>query len=85
MPALVSKRLGSSGISDEEGMRLQPFSSKNFKYFSRISAVVMYFIGQVSLSYFGLAGPRPDHFQLAHDSQRARPRHARPRYVARIL
>ena len=51
MPALVSNKLGSSGISDEEGRRLQPFSSKNFKYFSRISAVVMYSMKQVSLSF----------------------------------
>ncbi len=28
---------GSSGISEDEGMRLQPFSSKNARYFSRIS------------------------------------------------
>ena len=42
MPALVSSSEGSSGIREEDGMRLQPLLSKNFKYFSRISALVMY-------------------------------------------
>ena len=44
MPALVSSSDGSSGISEEDGNRLQPFPSKNCKYFSRISALVMYFM-----------------------------------------
>ena len=41
MPALVSKSDGSSGMSEDEGQRLQPFSSKKLRYFSRISALVM--------------------------------------------
>ena len=41
MPATVSSRLGSSGTSEEDGQRWQPFSSKNFRYASRISAEVV--------------------------------------------
>ena len=52
MPALVSKSDGSSGISEEEGRRLQPFSSKKRRYSSRISAVVTYFI--VLITYLSL-------------------------------
>lgn len=50
MPALVNKSDGSSGIRDEEGQRLQPLFSKKLRYFSRISALVMYFIGYLSFS-----------------------------------
>src|SRR5699024_10525080 len=42
MPALVSRSDGSSGMREDEGMRLQPFSSKKLRYFSRISALVIY-------------------------------------------
>ncbi len=52
MPALVSKSDGSSGISEEEGRRLQPFSSKKRRYSSRISAVVTYLI--VLVTYLSL-------------------------------
>ena len=53
MPALVSNNDGSSGMSDDEGQRLQPFSSKKLRYFSRISALVMYFI---VVSFYLLGG-----------------------------
>ena len=51
IPALVSSSEGSSGIREEDGMRLQPLLSKNFKYFSRISALVMYSMCPVFLTY----------------------------------
>ena len=57
MPALVSNNDGSSGMSDDEGQRLQPFSSKKLRYFSRISALVMYFIVVSSISSGRLARP----------------------------
>ena len=44
MPALVKSKEGSSGIREEEGIRFIPFASKNDKYFSRISADVIYFM-----------------------------------------
>ena len=55
IPALVSRSDGSSGIRDEEGMRFMPLSSKNRRYFSRISAVLKYFMSLLSIFVFLLA------------------------------
>ena len=44
-------------------MRLQPFSSKNLRYFSRISAVVMYFI-LVNSPFHLVRGPHRLPFRL---------------------
>ena len=51
-------------------MRLQPFSSKNLRYFSRISAVVMYFI-LVNSPFHLVRGRIGSHSVFSHAHARA--------------